>query len=287
MKLRSLVPGSFPEHRGSGTESAARIAVREFVPVVLVLLAVDVSTDGTLLGTLTVVPDLADPVPAVVYVYAFLGAGAYAMTSLAFNPKESIVETYRLTYRMVGALPLGAGVYVLATQLGVSEVTAPVAGVAFLSGLYVRLALRRLGNLAEKLYGSGRARQPFETERHRRTTNANVRRCWRHVATTDLPPEDRRTAVGLIERAEAITDDEDATHQELGRAHELSDRALRELGLSGDGDAGAGAADERSEAEGDEWSETGGDERSRAGDSQHVDDPETESTGTGETATSG
>ena len=39
MNLRSLVPGSFPERQGSGAASAARIAVREFVPVVLVLVA--------------------------------------------------------------------------------------------------------------------------------------------------------------------------------------------------------------------------------------------------------
>jgi len=272
MKLRSLTPGSFPGGQDRGTESAARVAVREFVPVVLVLVAVDVSTDGRVLGTLTVVPDLSEPVPAAVYVYAFLGAGAYAMTSLAFNPKESIVETYRLTYRMVGALPLGAGVYVLATQLGVSEVTAPVAGVAFLSGLYVRLALRRLGDLAEKLYGGDRTRQPFETARHRRTTNANVRRCWRYVATTDLPPEDRRPAVGLLERAEAITGDEDATYQELARAHELSDRAVRELGLSSGGDAGNDAVEDR--ATGDRAV----DERSGTGDSGGADGRENDGT---------
>ena len=285
MELRSLVPGSFPGRQARGTESATRIAVREWFPVLLVLVAVDVSTDGTVLGTLTVVPDPSQTVPAAVYVYAFLGAGAYAMTSLAFNPKESIVETYRLTYRMVGALPLGAGVYVLATQLGVSDVTAPVAGVAFLSGLYVRLALRRLGDLAERLYGSGRARQPFETERHRRRTNANVRRCWRHVATTDLPPADRRTAVGLLERAAAITDDEDATQQELGRAHELSDRALQVLGLSKDGGGSEPAGDRATADEPTSGPPAG--ERSGAGDGQRPEDSETESVERSGTATGG
>jgi hypothetical protein len=283
MELRSLAPGSFPGRQDRRTESAARVAVREFFPVLLVLVAVDVSTDGTVLGALTVVPNLSEQVPAAVYVYAFLGAGAYAVTSLAFSPKESIVETYRLTYRMVGALPLGAGVYVLATQLGVSEVTAPVAGVAFLSGLYVRLALRRLGDLAEKLYGAeDDVRQPFEAERRRRVTNANLRRCWRHVATTDLPPDDRRTAVGLLERAGAITDDEDATRQELARAHELSERALEELGLSGDGgDAGGGPTGDRATADG----------RSGDGDGERVDGREdgrdSERTGAGGAATGG
>jgi hypothetical protein len=249
MELRSLVPGSFPGRQARGTESATRIAVREWFPVLLVLVAVDVSTDGTVLGTLTVVPDPSQTVPAAVYVYAFLGAGAYAMTSLAFNPKESIVETYRLTYRMVGALPLGAGVYVLATQLGVSDVTAPVAGVAFLSGLYVRLALRR------------------------------------HVATTDLPPADRRTAVGLLERAAAITDDEDATQQELGRAHELSDRALQVLGLSKDGGGSEPAGDRATADEPTSGPPAG--ERSGAGDGQRPEDSETESVERSGTATGG
>ena len=261
MELRSLFPRPFPDRGGDGAgdgsgnenqdgdgngvtsepstergvRSAARVAVREFLPVVLVLAAVDVSTDGRLLKTVTVLPNHAQPGLGEVYVFAFLGAGAYAMTSLAFNPKESITETYRLVYRMVGALPIGAGVFLLAEALELADATVPVVGVAFLSGLYVRLALRRLGDLAERLYGAEEdARQPYETVRHRRAAEGNLRRCWRHLATASGPATGRGEAVALLERAEAITGDADATHQELVRAHELSERALDRLDLAGE-----------------------------------------------------
>jgi hypothetical protein len=236
MGVRSYLPGSFPE-RGAGNGSAARVAVREFFPVLLVLAAVDVSTDGRLLKTVTVVPNLGETVPAMVYVYAFLGAGAYAVTSLAFNPKESIVETYRLTYRMVGALPLAAGVYLLSRQLGVgpTETSVPLVGVVFLSGLYVRLTLRRLGDLAERLYGAAGTN---EGEEHRRVAGENARQSWRYVATGDLPEADRREAVATLERVEAITGDDDATRQELERARELSEETRQLLAAGSDGDDG-------------------------------------------------
>jgi hypothetical protein len=225
MGVRSYLPGSVPE-RGAESESAARVAVREFFPVLLVLVAVDISTDGWILKTVKVVPALSEEVPAMVYVYAFLGAGAYAMTSLAFSPKESIVETYRLTYRMIGALPLGAGVFVLANQLGMSEMNVTIAGAVFLSGLYVRLTLRRLGDVAERLYGrAGTA----EGDEHRRATAENARESWRRVATGDPPETVRRDAVDGLERVEAITADDEATRQELEHARELSERILQRL----------------------------------------------------------
>ncbi|MEF8851400.1 MAG: hypothetical protein V5A28_03125 [Haloarculaceae archaeon] len=265
MELRALLPREFPgrdgeaegegEARGGreGVRRATRIAVREFFPVVLVLVAVDVSTDGVLLGTLTVLPNYVQPGLGEAYVFAFLGAGAYAMTSLAFNPKESIVETYRLTYRMVGALPVGAAVFLFGGRLTAVGVTAPVNVLAFVSGLYIRLTLRRVGDLAERLYGTedDTANQPFETERHRRATQANLRQSWRTLATREGQSGERGEAVALLERAEAITDDAAATHQELVRAHDLSERALARLGAGesesdGGPDAGRPAGDGRS-----------------------------------------
>jgi hypothetical protein len=59
-------------------------------------------------------------------------------------------------------------------------------------------------------------------------------------------PTGRGEAVALLERAEAITGDADATHQELVRARELSERALDRLGLAdgGEPDEDADAAGE-------------------------------------------
>lgn len=240
MKVRSLVPERFPARQEAERQSAARTAVREFFPILLVLVAVDVSTDGRILKTVTVIPNVSEPVPGTIYVYAFLGAGAYAVTSLAFEPKQSVVETYRLTYRLIGALPLGAGVYLLARQLGASSGTTPipVAGVVFLSGLYVRLTLRRLGDVAERLYGGETG--TTEQDQHRQAAENNARQSWRRVATTDLSDTDRQDAMVLLERVEAITGDDDATRQELARARALSERALDRLDGS---DAGASGRD--------------------------------------------
>jgi len=190
------------------------------------LLAVDISTDGVILKRFTVIPNLTHPIPGYVYVFAFLGAGAYAITSLAFNPKESIVETYRLTYRLIGALPLAAGVYLLAGVLGnSSDLTVPIAGMAFLSGLYVRLTLRRLGDVAERLYGE-QGGSEAEADTRRNEANENLRHGWRLLHESTSPRTDPEQVRAFLRRAEAIVDDENATIQELERARELSEQAL-------------------------------------------------------------
>lgn len=228
MGVESVLPRPFtnvvPDEERN---SAKATAVREFFPILLILLAVDISTDGVILKTYTVVPGLTNPVPAYVYMYAFLGAGAYAVTSLAFNPKQSIVDTYRLTYRLIGALPLAAGMYVLADLIVASESLPkpPIAGLAFLSGLYVRLALKRLSHVAERLYGAANDDQ----DRVRTETTENLRDGWRRLSTASPPEENRQRGRGLLERAETIVDDDDATVQELERARDLSKQALKVL----------------------------------------------------------
>ncbi len=95
----------------------------------------------------------ASAVPPIVYLYAFLGAMAYAFTSVVAKFERDTREVVKVGLRALAALPLAAGVFVLAGALGVEG--APVAGVAFLVGLYVNLTLKSLGGLAERLYGPG------------------------------------------------------------------------------------------------------------------------------------
>lgn len=230
MKMRGGLPLPFGGGESGGSEtSATRTAVREFLPILLILLAVDLSSDGIILGRFVIIPNLEYPVPGEIYVYAFLGAGAYAVTSLAFNPKQSIVETYRLTYRLVGALPLGAGIYVLSgIWLDPPETSVPVVGLVFLSGLYVRLTLRRLADVAERLYGAETG-AGAEARQHRTEASENVRRGWRLLSTSQPTEAARRRALDGLERAEAIVDDSDATGQELARARDLSEQAMNAL----------------------------------------------------------
>lgn len=244
MQFRDVFPKPFDRRESSApVTSATRTAVREFFPIFLILIAVDLSTDGILLGRFEIIPTLTYSVPAHIYLFAFLGAGAYAVTSLAFNPKQSIIETYRLTYRLIGALPLGAGVYLLSDVLvDASTVPVPVAGLAFLSGLYIRLTLRRLGDLAERLYG-GESTATAEMDRHRTATNEHLRHGWRLLTTSPPPDGPRREVREQLERAEAILDDSDATRQELHRARSLSEQALSALREGTPGASGTAPAD--------------------------------------------
>lgn len=91
-------------------------------------------------------------IPAFVYLYAFLGAMAYAFTSIVAKFQRKTEEVVKVGLRALAALPLAAGVFLLAGALGIDE-AASVGGVAFLVGLYVNLTLKALGGLAERLYG--------------------------------------------------------------------------------------------------------------------------------------
>lgn len=231
MSFRNLLPKPLGgnESAAPGT-SATRTALREFFPILLILVAVDISTDGVVLGQFVVLPSKPPhAVPAEIYVFAFLGAGAYAVTSLAFNPKQSIIETYRLTYRLIGALPLAAGVYLLSDLVvDASTVPVPVAGLAFLTGLYVRLTLRRLGDVADRLYG-GRLESETELGQQRQVVERNVRHGWRLLTTGQSAEAGRQEVREWLKRADAILEAEDPTGQELARARDLSNKALGAL----------------------------------------------------------
>jgi hypothetical protein len=92
--------------------------------------------------------------PPAIYLYAFLGAMAYAFTSIIAKFERGTTGVLRVGLRALAALPLAAGVFLLAGTLGVSAADGRVlAGVAFLVGLYVSVALKSLGGLAERLLG--------------------------------------------------------------------------------------------------------------------------------------
>jgi hypothetical protein len=220
------------ENRVTARESLGR----ELPVVSAVLVAVVLSSD-VVLGSET-------SVPVEMYLFAFVGAGAYAITSLVFEPKQSGVEVLRLCYRLVGALPLAAGVYLFSNAIVDAEsFSSSIAGLSFLSGLFVRLTLRRLGDAAEKLYGVEKEPQlPYESDQRRLTVNADLRRGWQQLAADGdhVSDETRMKAERRLERAGRIVEDQDATTHELSRAGDLSQEALALL----DSEPGAPADDE-------------------------------------------
>lgn len=244
-------------------ERKHRTGLLKLAYVVAIVAAADVSTDGTF-GTYlpgndgwVVFADLSVTVPEYIYLYAFAGAGAYALTSLIFDPKESATELLALGYRLVAALPLGAGVYLLAAfVVGVSlsdgnvEVTQQrlLAGTAFVAGLFVKLTLRKLGDVAERIYdldGEADASLPYEQSRRRNEAHANLRRCYSELLDGIAADEtggngtDEAELRGRLRQVEAILDDDDATLQELERAVALSEEALG--AMDGDGATEAGS----------------------------------------------
>ena len=95
-------------------------------------------------------------VPSYVYLYGFLGALAYAFTSLLTEFDKSARDLLQVGLRIPAALLLATGLYLLAAFFVADPSTRVVAGLSFLVGLYVKLTLEALGGLARRLYGLGR-----------------------------------------------------------------------------------------------------------------------------------
>lgn len=126
---------------------------------------------ATLVGVVASVRLVDFRLPPVVYLYGFLGATVYAFTSFAKQFGEDGRYRLKILSRTVAVLPLAAGVYLLAfafpevsgdlsalnvTTAGDESVTAGdrlVAGLVFLTGIYVSASLKALGGLAERLFG--------------------------------------------------------------------------------------------------------------------------------------
>lgn len=104
-------------------------------------------------------------VPSFVYLYGFLGALAYAFTSLLTEFDKPTRDLLQVGLRIPAALLLATGVYLLAAFFVSDPSTRVVAGLSFLVGLYVKLTLEALGSLARRLYGMGSGSAPPEEEK--------------------------------------------------------------------------------------------------------------------------
>ncbi|PSQ15832.1 hypothetical protein BRD00_12505 [Halobacteriales archaeon QS_8_69_26] len=117
---------------------------------------VAVGTTALLDDVLTLVDPEAVPlrvvVPWYVYAYGLLGAFGYVFTTLIREFDRSAMKVLQANLRVPAAIPLAAGVYVLATQfLGGVPPQRLMAGLAFVAGLYVNLTYERIGRLADRL----------------------------------------------------------------------------------------------------------------------------------------
>jgi hypothetical protein len=147
----------------------------------VVLLGVDVlvlaaAAAGTTLlvsdaapGWLSSGHDFSVPVPWEVYAFSVLGAFGYVFTAFVVDFDRTPADVLEYQFHVVAAIPLGAGVYLLAALLlgtGTDGTVAVndrlVAGLAFIAGLYVKLTYRRIGAAAERLL-------PEESSRKERT----------------------------------------------------------------------------------------------------------------------
>jgi hypothetical protein len=103
-------------------------------------------------------------VPVYVYLYASLGALGYVFTKLmtqldSFDEWGEIEHLAEMGLRIPAAWVLAAGIYLLSTSAsGTAQVGLSLsAGVSFLVGLYVNVALKSLGSLADRILGRGGA----------------------------------------------------------------------------------------------------------------------------------
>ncbi|MFC7044369.1 hypothetical protein ACFQH6_02145 [Halobacteriaceae archaeon GCM10025711] len=105
-------------------------------------------------------------VPAFVYVFAGVGATGYVFTKLVTDFDRSVADLVQAGLRIPAALPLGLGVYLLASFFGLEAGSTPrtVAGLAFLSGMFVNVTFEHLGLLADRLYPDGESKSSEDTE---------------------------------------------------------------------------------------------------------------------------
>jgi hypothetical protein len=101
-------------------------------------------------------------VPPYVYLYASLGALGYVFTKLmtnvdAYDEWNEVTELAEMALRIPAAWVLAAGVYLLfAAGTAFADGGSGqqyAAGLAFLVGLYVNVAMKSLGSLADRLLG--------------------------------------------------------------------------------------------------------------------------------------
>lgn len=105
-------------------------------------------------------------IPLFVYVYATLGALGYIFTKLMadlnkYDEPSEIRGIIEMGMRIPAAWVLGAGFYLVFVLAGSNPVDQPhlFATIAFLVGLYVNVAVKTLGSLADRMLGRVRSSQ--------------------------------------------------------------------------------------------------------------------------------
>lgn len=128
----------------------------------LTVIGVVLSTGELNLGLVEASADSDAAVPFYIYLYASMGALGYIFTKLmidveSYDQTTELGRLIELGMRIPLAWVLGAGTYLLADPLlGGSDPSQYTAGVAFLVGLYVNVAMKSLGDLADRLLGRGK-----------------------------------------------------------------------------------------------------------------------------------
>lgn len=94
-------------------------------------------------------------VPPYVYVFALVGGFGYVFTALIDDEGRRVGDLLHDGVRLVAALPLAAGSYLLLGFFridgGAAAPTPVVGGIAFLTGLSVNVAHKRFASLAKRL----------------------------------------------------------------------------------------------------------------------------------------
>lgn len=127
---------------------------------VLLVGAIAVGTTGALAGFLSGLGLSAAPpavrVPGYVYLYGALGALAYVFTRLVRKLDRSTEQLLHSNVRVLAALPLAAGLYLFAGRfLGTDSAVTSLAGLSFLTGLFVNTAYHRINALGKRLFPAG------------------------------------------------------------------------------------------------------------------------------------
>ncbi len=130
---------------------------------VLTLVLVYWTIDGPWLGTANSMFAIHDVpvgmIPETVYVVSVLGALGFIFTALIDSFHRTTGELIEFNVRLLAALPLGAGVFLLGdVLLPAADGTGPLLlGLVFLAGLYVNLTYNQLGALAKRLLARDRS----------------------------------------------------------------------------------------------------------------------------------
>lgn len=103
-------------------------------------------------------------IPLYLYLYSTLGALGYVFTKLmsdlrAYDDHSELADLIEMGMRIPAAWILATGFYLVMVQAGTAsaaETPYLLSTVAFLVGLYVNVAIKSLGSLADRMLGRGK-----------------------------------------------------------------------------------------------------------------------------------